>query len=160
MTLHCSASVVLVAVQALQKPKLKICEQAPAFNFRLLHLRCATAALLGLIAALYLHYFDDKMEQGMGVVQFGKLLSLGSSLMTLHCFASAISVALQALQKPKMKICEQAPAFNFRLLHLRCATAAPVGLIAAWYLHYFDDKMVQTMSGILVELVFILNFLS
>ena len=40
-----------------------------------------------------------------------------------------------------MKICEQAPAFNFRLLHLRCATAAPLGLIAALYLHYFDNKM-------------------
>ena len=83
--------------------------------------------------------------------------SVGSSLMTLHCSASAISVAVQALQKPKLRICEQAPAFNFRLLHLQCATAAPLGLIAAWYLHYFDDKMVQTMSGILVELVFIPN---
>ena len=67
----------------------------------------------------------------MGGVQFGKLLSLGSSLMTLHCFASAISVAVQAPQKSKLKIREQVPAFNIRLLHLRCATAAPLGLIAA-----------------------------
>ena len=81
------------------------------------------------------------MVQGMGVVQFGKLLSLGSSLMTLHCYASVVLVAVQAPQKPKMKICEQAPAFNFRLLHLRCATAAPLGLIAALYLHSSKHKM-------------------
>ena len=69
------------------------------------------------------------------------LSSVGSSLMTLHCSASAISVAVQALQKPKLRICEQAPAFNSRLLHLRCATAAPLGLIAALYLPRSDNKM-------------------
>ena len=68
--------------------------------------------------------------------------SVGSSLMTLHCFASAISVAVQALQKPKLRICEQAPAFNSRLLHLRCATAAPLGLIAVLYLHSSKHKSV------------------
>jgi hypothetical protein len=51
-TRPCSASAVSVAVQALQNAKLKICEQAPVFNLRLLHLRCATAVALGLIAAL------------------------------------------------------------------------------------------------------------
>ena len=69
------------------------------------------------------------------------LSSVGSSLMTLHCSASAILVAVQALQKPKLRICEQAPAFNSRLLHLRCATAAPLGLIAALYLPRSDNKM-------------------
>ena len=67
--------------------------------------------------------------------------SVNPPLESFHCFASAISVAVQALQKPKMKICEQAPAFNFRLLHLRCATAAPLGLIAALYLPRSDNKM-------------------
>ena len=75
--------------------------------------------------------------------------SVGSPMATLHCFASAISVAVQALQKPKLKICEQAPAFNSRLLHLRCATAASIGLIAALHLPHFDDKMVQKVSGVL-----------
>ena len=48
---------------------------------------------------------------------------------------------MQALQKPKLRICEQAPAFNIRLLHLRCATAAPLGLIAALHLPHFDNKI-------------------
>ncbi|MBQ6584444.1 MAG: hypothetical protein IIX42_04755, partial [Alistipes sp.] len=69
--------------------------------------------------------------------------SVNPPLESFHCSASAISVAVQALQKPKMKICEQAPIFNIRLLHLRCTTAIALGLIAALYLHYFDDKMVQ-----------------
>jgi len=48
-------------VQALQNAKLKIREQVPIFNCRFLHLRCATAVALGLIAALYLPRSDDKM---------------------------------------------------------------------------------------------------
>jgi hypothetical protein len=48
-------------VQALQNAKLKIREQVPVFNFRLLHLRCATAIALGLIAALYFHPSNTKM---------------------------------------------------------------------------------------------------
>ena len=55
------ASAVAVAVQALQNAKLKICEQALVFNLRLLHLRCATATALGLIAVLHLPHFDNKM---------------------------------------------------------------------------------------------------
>ena len=35
-----------------QNAKLKIREQVPIFNCRLLHLRCATAVALGLIAVL------------------------------------------------------------------------------------------------------------
>ena len=58
-------------------------------------------------------------------------LAVGSPLVTLHCSASAVSVAVQALQNAKLKICEQAPVFNLRLLHLRCATAVALGLIAA-----------------------------
>ena len=39
-------------VNTTENAKLKCCEQVPAFNFRLLHLRCATTIALGSIAAL------------------------------------------------------------------------------------------------------------
>ena len=146
-----------------------------------------------------MHYFDDKMGARNGRSAIRKIIEPWLIFDDPSLLASVVLVAVQAPQKPKLKICEQAPAFNFRLLHLRCATAAPLGLIAVlarlWrpftatprqssnkfdsalgliavlYLHYFDDKMVQTvsgvqsqtikwvqtMSGILVELVFIPN---
>ena len=91
-----------------------------------------------------MHHSDNKTVQEVPSRVF--LPSVNPPLESFHCSASAISVAVQALQKPKLKICEQAPAFNTRLLHLRCATAAPLGLIAALYLHYFDNKMVQTIG--------------
>ena len=49
-------------MQALQNAKLKICEQAPNFNFRLLHLRCATAVALGLIAAVAIGWLTQNRE--------------------------------------------------------------------------------------------------
>jgi len=62
-------------------------------------------------------------------------------LATLPRCASAVSVAVQALQNAKLKIREQVPIFNCRLLHLRCATAVALGLIAASYLPRSDDKI-------------------
>ena len=45
-----------------QNAKLKICEQAPIFNCRLLHLRCATAVALGLIAAVAIGWLTQNRE--------------------------------------------------------------------------------------------------
>ena len=90
-------------------------------------------------------HFDNKMGKYSPSLFFEP--SVNPPLESFHCSASVISVAVHALQKPKMKICEQAPAFNFRLLHLRCATAAPLGLIAALYLPHFDHKIVVAKGG-------------
>ena len=136
-TLHSCASAISVAVQALQNAKLKICEQVPVFNLRLLHLWCATATVLGLIAVLHLSYFGNKMGRYSNCA----LPSVGSPLATLPRCASAVSVAVQALQNAKLKICEQVPVFNLRLLHLWCATATVLGLIAVLHLSYFGNKM-------------------
>jgi len=54
-------------------------------------------------------------------------------------------------QNAKLKIREQVPIFNCRLLHLRCATAVALGLIAALYLPRSDDKMCGTKSSEIKE---------
>ena len=86
-------------------------------------------------------FFDDKIGRYSNCA----LPSVGSPLATLHRCASAVSVAVQALQNAKLKICEQAPVFNLRLLHLRCATAVALGLIAAlaWLTQYRTENLVS-----------------
>ena len=76
--------------------------------------------------ALQLLFFDDKIGRYSNCA----LPSVGSPLATLPRCASAISVAVQALQNAKLKIREQVPIFNLRLLYLWCATAVALGLIA------------------------------
>ena len=72
--------------------------------------------------------------------------SVGLPAVTLHRSASAVSVAVQALQKAKLKIREQVPIFNYRLLHLRCATAVALGLIAAFPVeHYLPKRIRRTL---------------
>ena len=64
--------------------------------------------------ALYIPHSNDKYVQGRSIAQSGVLPSVGSSSMTLHCCASAISVRVQCSPiVKKLQIIERAHYLHF-----------------------------------------------
>ena len=134
-------------VNTTQNAKLKYREQVPVFNFRILHLRCATATALGSIAALrgqmaLLRFPEGALSDESNTpktsffciylqeirCEIGGWLTCGDpSLLRL----GNVSRGVNTTQNAKLKYREQVPVFNFRILHLRCATATALGSIAA-----------------------------